>query len=308
MASPPPRFSLRHLRYFAAVGQTGSVTRAAALLNVSPPSVSAAVSHLEKVFSIQLFIRHHAKGLVLTPTGRRFLREVIRLQAQVDDLHQFASKLSDVVAGDLDIGCFLTLAPIVMPSLLRAFRAANPEARISFHEGNQAELMDGIRHGRFELALTYHMQLSDDMDFERLASLPPYVILPAEHPIARGAAASLADLADQPMILLDLPISRDYFASLFGVVGLSPKIVHRTSSPEVVRAFVANGFGYSVFCAPHKCDIAADGHRFVARPLTDRLAPLDVGIIQLAQSKRTRAASVFVDLCHRAATEWRLVA
>ena len=55
-------FTLKHLRYFVAAGETGSVTKAAEAVHVSQPSISAAIAHLEAVFGLQLFIRHHAQG------------------------------------------------------------------------------------------------------------------------------------------------------------------------------------------------------------------------------------------------------
>ena len=58
----PMNYTLKQLRYFAAAGETGSVTKAAALVHVSQPSISAAVAHLEQVFGLKLFIRHHAQG------------------------------------------------------------------------------------------------------------------------------------------------------------------------------------------------------------------------------------------------------
>ncbi|MDX1575667.1 MAG: LysR family transcriptional regulator, partial [Kiloniellales bacterium] len=77
-------YTLKQLRYFAAAGETGSVTKAAALVHVSQPSISAAIAHLEQVFGLQLFIRHHAHGLSLTPAGRRLLGEAKRLLDQAE--------------------------------------------------------------------------------------------------------------------------------------------------------------------------------------------------------------------------------
>ena len=110
-------YTLKHLKYFVAACEEESVKRAAEKLNISQPSVSAAIAHLEGVFNVQLFIRHHARGLALTPAGRRLLGRANLLIKQAEDLHQYATDLGDSLTGQLDVGCFVTLAPIFMPPL-----------------------------------------------------------------------------------------------------------------------------------------------------------------------------------------------
>ena len=120
------QFTLKHLRYFVAAAERGSVTAAARAIHVSQPSISEAIAHLEDVFDLQLFLRHHAQGLSPTPAGRRLLLEARSLLAHADDLEQSARGLADALAGDLDVGCFITFASLLMPGLLGAFAARFP--------------------------------------------------------------------------------------------------------------------------------------------------------------------------------------
>lgn len=69
----PLRFTLRQLEYFVAVGECGSIALAAEKVNVSSPSISAAIAQLEAEFGLQLFVRRHAQGLSLTQGGMRFM-------------------------------------------------------------------------------------------------------------------------------------------------------------------------------------------------------------------------------------------
>ena len=293
-------YTLKQLRYFAAAGETGSVTKAAGLVHVSQPSISAAIAHLEAVFGLQLFIRHHAQGLSLTAAGRRLLGEAKRLLNQAEGLHQYASDLGDSLAGQLDVGCFTTLAPILMPGLIKDFCARYPQMQIRCHEVHQEDLLLGLMDGRFEVALTYDLHLGGDVAFDPVASFPPYAILPPEHPLAGRSQVSVAELIGEPMILLDLPHSRDYFRSIFLALGLEPRIEQRTTSPHMVRGLVANGFGYSLLNARLKHDRALDGKPFCAVPLSDEIEPLRVGIVTPAESTLTRAAAAFAEHCHRA--------
>ncbi len=97
------RYSLRQLEYFIAAGETLSITLAAERIHISQPSISTAISFLEKELGVQLFIRHHAQGLSLTPAGRDLLREAKNLVAQAERLYVFASETSSQIRGTLSL-------------------------------------------------------------------------------------------------------------------------------------------------------------------------------------------------------------
>ncbi len=293
------RYTLKQLGYFLAAGEHGSITGAAQAINVSQASISAALSHLEAVLGVQLFVRRHAQGLSLTPAGRDLLGEARRLIAQANELQLHAKTLGGAVSGTLDVGCFLTVAPAIMPSLSRRFQAEHKAITLSCTVGNQEELDAGLRNGRFLLALTYDLQLGDDIVFRPLASLPPFAILPKGHALAARDRLSLAELAPEPMVFLDLPLSREYFLSLFYSKGLEPRIAHRFASIEMVKGMVANGFGYALLNWRLSVHQALDRKPFVVRELSDGLRPLRLGLAWRADVKLTRAAEAFQAYCRK---------
>ena len=81
----PLRFTFRQLEYMVAVGDAGTIALASQRINVSSPSISAAISQLEREFGIQLFVRHHAQGLTLTPGGQRIFNEAKRILEEHHD-------------------------------------------------------------------------------------------------------------------------------------------------------------------------------------------------------------------------------
>src|SRR5260221_11716470 len=101
----PLAFPLRPLEYFVAVGEAGSITKAAEQVNVSPPSISASIAQLEAEFGVQLFVRKHSHGLSLTAGGRVFLKEAARLLADADALHDIPGDITLKGRGPLAIGC-----------------------------------------------------------------------------------------------------------------------------------------------------------------------------------------------------------
>lgn len=291
------RFTLRQLEYFVAACEAGSVTEAALSIPVSQSSVSAAIAQLEEAVGAQLMIRHHAQGVSPTPAGRRFLEQARSLLREADRIERFVSELTDEVSGPLDLGCLVTLAPLVIPELCREFRSKHPAVTVEVVEAAQDELLDGLRSGRLSLAVTYDLQIDERISFEGLASLPPHALLAAGHRLSGRRELALAELAEEPLVLLDLPHSRDYFRSLFSAEGLEPTIGHRSAHPETIRTMVANGYGYALVNARPRVDSALDGRRLVTVPLAREPQPMVLGVAALADDRPTRVVTAFREHC-----------
>jgi DNA-binding transcriptional LysR family regulator len=88
------KFTFRQLAYFIAAAETGSITLASKRANISQPAISTAISHIERELDVQLFLRHHAQGLSLTPAGRALLRDAKQLLKQADGLYSAAADIS----------------------------------------------------------------------------------------------------------------------------------------------------------------------------------------------------------------------
>lgn len=265
------RLSLRSLRYFVAAAETGSITAAAARVHVSQPSVSEAIARLEADLGVQLFLRRQSRGLALTVPGDRFLVQARNLLSHADEVERFADHMGDLLSGEVRVGCFVTLAPFVLPALLAGFARAYPGISVSFEEANQLELLERLREGRCELAMTYAYGLGEEFASEVLAELPPHVVLAADDPLARRRSISLRELADAPMVLLDLPHTRDYFLSLFRSARIEPRIAHRAHTYETVRGLVARGLGFTILNAIPRQSLTYDGGRVVAVPIAEEL-------------------------------------
>ena len=291
------RYTLRQLEYFIAAGETGSITLASERINISQPSISTAISHLEQELGVQLFVRHHAQGLSLTPAGRRLLAEAKHLVEQAEGLYTVASEATDQVRGQLSVGCMVTLAPMVMPELAHGFTSAFPAARIRLQEANQELLLEGLRRAEIDVAVTYDLQIPDGIDFSALASLPPHVVVSEAHPFARLSAVGLQDLVEEPLVLLDLPISREYFLALFLKEGLQPKIHWRSTHQDVVRTMVANGYGYTLANVRPRSDLALDGRRVVRVRLSGDHRPMVIGIATLGGLRKSRLLQAFESHC-----------
>jgi len=296
------RFTLRQLEYLVAVGETGSITAASDRVNVSSPSISAAIAQLEQEFGLQLFIRRHAQGLSLTQGGRQFVDEARATLAAAARLNDLANAITGQVRGPLSVGCLVTFAQLVLPQLRRSFVTRYPEVEFRQYERHQAEILDGLRQARLDVALTYDLDIPSDLDFQPLLTLAPYALFAPDHPLAGHAHVTPQDLAPHPMVLLDLPFSTDYFLEIFRPHALRPKVVERTRDMGVMRAMVANGFGYSIANIRPQSDLAPDGRRLVHVPL-HHANPLRLGLVMAEGAKAALTIRAFIDHCVQTVTE-----
>ena len=292
--------SLRQLRYVVAAADSGHVTDAAKRLNVSQPSISSAIAELEAEIGVPIFIRHHARGVTLTPVGERVVNEARLLLKHAQDFSQNAIELGDALKGEIAVGCFLTLAIRFMPGLLAGFAQKYPGITVRLQEGDQEEMISTMLAGRIELALAYSLAVPDEIDAQPLIDLPPYAIVSASHPLAKRKSVSLKELADEPFILLDLPYSRDYFFGLFRAVGLEPRIVFRSRSQELIRGLVAHGHGFAIQNAIPATTIAYDGNSIAVLALEETLQPTRIMTLRLKQYGVRPAVQAFQDYVHSA--------
>jgi DNA-binding transcriptional LysR family regulator len=264
-----PRYTLRQLAYFLAVAEAGSISGAAARLHVTPTAVASAISGLEGVLRTQLMVRRKAHGVVLTPTGA-FLRERARtLLRDADELELAAASGGTELAGPLVLGCYVTIAPTIVPMLMEWITTHHPKVELTVVTGSQAELPHRLLDGALDLAICYEIALPDGLDSVRLYQSPAYVLLPEGHPLAEHDVVPLAALVDEPQILLDIPPAAQHTLLLFERAGLGPpRITHRTTDFELTRSLVARGFGYAILIQRPAVDRSYEGLPLAVREIT----------------------------------------
>ena len=296
----PMNLSLRQLRYVVAAADAGHVTAAAKRLNVSQPSISSAIAELEAEIGVPLFIRHHARGVTLTPVGERVVNEARLLLKHAQDFTQNAIDLGNALKGEITVGCFLTLAIRFMPGLLAGFAQKYPGITVTLQEGDQEETIASMLSGRIEIALAYSLAVPDDIHAEPLIDLPPYAIVAAHHPFAGRTSVSLRELADEPFILLDLPHSREYFFGLFRSAGIEPRIVFKSRSQELIRGLVAHGHGFAIQNAIPATTVAYDGNSIAVLAFEEALQPTRIMTLRLKHYATRPAVQAFETYVHEA--------
>lgn len=295
-------YTLRQLEYFVAVAEAGSVTGAAQRVHLSQSAMSTALSDLERALGVQLVTRHHARGITLTAAGLDLLSAARALLRQAQELEATAGQLGGEV-GRVTLGCFSVLCPYVLPALLAEAKQFLPDVEIVTSEESLDSLADGLRAGRLELTLGYGLGRPAGVTHTSLYSVPPHVVLPVDHRFAQQRSITLKQLEGEPLVLLDLPHSRDYFAGLFTAEGISPVVRYRTYSAETARALVARGLGYTVLNLQAARHVSLDGLSYAVVPLDARKSlgesELEVVLGSNEHTKLTRRAQAVAELCIR---------
>jgi DNA-binding transcriptional LysR family regulator len=258
-------FTLRQLQYFRSIAATGSISAAASRERVSRSAIAAALDDLERNLGQQLCTRYKSRGIELTAAGHEVLSRATSLLAEAEELEAIGSD-TDLV-GAFTVGCFASLAPTILPTMLRLFEQLHPRARLNFVVGSEDVLLDKLYAGEIELIIAYNRGPNRTLTTVELYQTRMHVILAGDHPLAAAETVPVAALKDEPLILMDTPPSADDILGYFASQGIAPDVRHRTSHFELARALVGAGLGYSLFIQLPKIDLSYEGKPVVARPL-----------------------------------------
>lgn len=288
--------TLRQLDLFLAAAHHGSFAAAAEASFVTPNAVSSAVTELETMFQTQLFIRRRAKGLTTTTAGQDLMARAAHLLREAHELTLHIGNIDEVPRGPVKVGCYATLAATVVPELWAQVAQQLPEVQLDIEEGPVETLAQQLLDGQLDMVVSYRVGLPAGISSQVLFHAAPAVILPQQHPLARRQTVALADLAGEPLILLDLPPAGDNTLRLLHEQHLDPHVIHRSTSYETVRSMVARGFGYSLFFQQTRTEVSYEGLRLVHRPTQPALDAEPVVLSRSMDVRPTRRAQAVADI------------
>jgi DNA-binding transcriptional LysR family regulator len=235
---------LRQLRYFVAIAEEGSLTRAAARLHIAQQSLSQQVRTLEAQLGVTLFERS-SRGVTLTDVGAVLLREARPVLARAERAAEAVRRAARGEQGELRVGFLSTVANYFMPPVVRAFRERHPGVALHTEDLTIAALVTGVRDGTLDAGLS-RPPLVDDLATEIVLREPVAAVLPEGHRLAGRAELTLADLADEPWVLTprsSWPPWHRQFDEDFARAGFRPRVVQRGTTPQGLLALVAAGVG-----------------------------------------------------------------
>jgi len=283
---------LHQLRYFCAIAEAGSFSRAAQQTHVSQPSLSQQIAKLEDELGTRLFDRL-GRSVRLTELGKTFLPRALAV------LHDLESARSDIVekktsvTGPISVGVIPTIAPYFLPPLLATFARKYPETHVTVGEEITPLLLERLRLGTMDVAIVaLPLQArSHEFDSFPLVEERLYAVLPKQHALARSRSISLAELRDEPFLLLrDGHCFRETAVEACKRARLNPQIVFESGQFSSILSMVSAGLGVSI--VPAMAVEKRPGCRYV--PLSDGRAARTVGVVTLNGRSPTRATEAFL--------------
>jgi LysR family transcriptional regulator, hydrogen peroxide-inducible genes activator len=252
--------TIAQLRAFAAVAQRLHFRDAAADLGMSQPALSGAVAALEEGLGARL-VERTTRRVLLTRSGELVAQRARQVLAAVDDLVEAAQRGGGPFTGGLQLGVIPTVAPYLLPAVLRPVREAYPALDPIVHEQQTRAILDGLAVGRLDAAVLA-APLGAPLEAPGLVGLPLYdedfvLVFPAGHPRPAGAVMAVADLRGMPVLLMDeghclrdqaLAVCREAGAAPDppgpdGAPGLDGM---RAASPATLVQLVAGGLGVTL--------------------------------------------------------------
>ena len=280
--------TLRQMEYFIAIVEEGNLAGAAARLHVTSGTISTAISALEKELGVRVLTRIRAKGTTVSADGRALEPQIRDALSAIRSVETAAGSLRSELSGTLALGCFDTLAPWLLPPLLGHFAERHKSVTVEPMEAPSDILQQHVRAGRLDGAFVYHRHLDGDLDTETVMPVRLQVVLPADHRLAHRQSVKLAELADDPAILLGLHPAAETVRAIMADAGLEPNVRWELRNPDVIRSLVGRGLGYSVLMGRPQGDQAFDGAPLAYCRIADDMPTNSVELV-FRRGRRTEA-------------------
>ncbi|MCV2371090.1 hydrogen peroxide-inducible genes activator [Roseateles oligotrophus] len=244
--------TLTELRYIVAVARERHFGRAAEACHVSQPTLSVAIKKLEEELDLRIFERG-ANEISVTPLGDEIVRQAQSVITQANAIKEIAKRGKDPLAGNLRLGLIYTIAPYLLPALVKGVIERYPQMPLMLQENFTVKLLEMLRAGELDCAV-----LAEPFPDAGLAVAPLYdedfsIAVPATHPFAERSEVSAEELKQETMLLLGAGhCFRDHVLEVcpeFARFSSDAEGIRKSfegSSLETIKHMVASGLGVTV--------------------------------------------------------------
>ena len=295
---------IHQLEYLAAVADEGSISKAARRVGVAQPSLSQQVKRLEDDLGHRLLDRL-PKGVVLTEAGRQLLEHARRVLAEIADARRRIGDTPGHVTGALSVGAIPTVAPFLMPGVLRRFASRWPDVKLTVVEDVTERLLEAMERGELDVVVMSSGDAPATVHVERVASESLRLMLPAKHPLARGGGGDKrqpipwrAVEGERLLVLQEMHCLAGQVSQFCGRARVRTPVFMRGAQLSTIAAMVAAGLGVSV--VPEMMCRAARWPGCVTRAIAGPESPSrDLCVAWSLLRYRTNAARAFEEMLRR---------
>ena len=237
---------IHQLRYFVAVADEGSFSRAAAKVRVAQPSLSQQIRKLEAEMGQPLFDRL-LRSVVLTEAGRCLIDYARQILASIGDARRCVDEVKGEIAGKVAVGAIPTIAPYVLPQLVVTFQKHYPDVTLEIVEDVTDGITRRIEAGELDVALASTCQPGPSLRRESLGAEPLLVLVPEGHSLAKKDLVEFEDLKSLRFLLLhEMHCLSQQVHHLLESRRLHPEIALAGSQLSTIANMVAASIGVSI--------------------------------------------------------------
>ncbi|KJK16791.1 LysR family transcriptional regulator [Pseudomonas sp. NPDC087612] len=281
----------RHLRYFLAIADTGSITRAAEHLGIAQPALSQALVRMENELGVKLFERSR-RGAVLTPAATAIIDDIRVSLARIDAATQRARAIGAKRAGRLIIGFVSTALFGALPRALDRMQANYPGVEVVLREMSNAEQGLALQRGEIDIGLLHTpVSIQGNMREKLISQDPLIAVLPSGYALGEDGKVGMEQLAATGLVWFpeqQLPLIRNAIVGTFRRLGHPIEIIQEANRTLTVVAYVAAGRGVSLLPATVQA-LQFEGMKYSEIRDGADLPHFELSAIWPAQSKPTMA-------------------
>jgi DNA-binding transcriptional LysR family regulator len=230
---------------FLEVARTGNVSRAAEMLYVTQPALTARIQALEKELGETLFVRT-GRGVRLTDAGRAFRPCAERAAQAIADGRQALADLRSASAGRLALGAAPAVSTYVLPPVLKRFAALHPRVDVAVRTGHSEQILAMVLEDEVQVGLVRTLR-HPDIEATPLYDDELVLVCYPQHRFARRGAVEMAELGQERLVMFDRTSS--YFEltqSLFLRAGVVARTVMELDNIEAAKKMVEEGLGIAL--------------------------------------------------------------
>ncbi len=235
---------LRTLRYYLAVCEAGSMSRAAKRLHVTQPTLSRQISELERELGCALLVRH-SRSVEPTEEGMHLVARASDIVSLADLTEDEYRNLGKVVAGDIRIACGESSGMALVADVARDFRHRHPQVRFCLHSGNAAYVIERLERGLDDFAVLFSYPGIDRYQHVRLPHTDAWgLYLPEDDPLVSRETLSPSDIAGLPLIASEQALETDELSAWFGEHLGNVRLAATYTLGYNAAVLAREGFGY----------------------------------------------------------------
>lgn len=240
--------NLNHLQYFVVLAKEEHYTKASKKLSITQPSLSNAISLIEKELGTYLFEKK-GRNVVLTKYGKVFLEYAEKTIETLDEGIKKTKYLTSSTSGIIDLGYIYTIGSSDIPMLVNKFMEVNKDKGFKFtlSDGNTSDIIKGLKDEKYDVGFCSKIEGEDDIEFTKIKEEELVLITPKNHPLGNKSEIDLKETINYEYIAFKNHSGlRPFIDGMFEEINEKQKIAYEVEKDDSLAALVEANFGIGI--------------------------------------------------------------